>query len=154
MALYKKQYRIGKSLYHAIDCDRRWKPEGKVLRMNPTHTEIDAMFKAFRKSFGKMQREKLIAKVGSTYIPNPDRSHDSWIVIPLKGDKGYGFKLSDVTYAKWVMKNCKAMFEALLDWNDLSQLVKMLKRKKILKPKLTAQLIFAVWTFHNDWIPK
>ena len=148
----KRQYRLGRDLYHVISITR-WDRKGKHLKMNPTHAEIDLLFIAFRKTIDKKKNLEYVKKVGKTYQPNIARVHDSIFPIPLRGDHVYSFSLTDIVYAKNVMKKHKAMFAKFLDWNDLDLLVKMFKSKKLRKPKLTAQLIFAAWTFNNDWTP-
>lgn len=149
----KSQKRIGKALYHTISITR-WDRNGKTLRMNPTHIDIDKLFATFRKNLNKRQSKEFIKKIGSVYYPEASRSHDCYFPLPMRGDHvAYTFSLSDIVYAKNVMKRHKAMFESFIDWNDLPLLVKMLRSKKARKPKLTAQIIFAAWTFQNDWTP-
>jgi hypothetical protein len=149
MGLWKEQYQIGRSIFYAINCSR-WNPEGRVLKINPTLREIDDMFRKFRKSLKKLQRDRILKKDGPLYIPNLARFHDSYCPIPLRGDKAYSFRLSDITYAKWVMKSHRELFHKLLDWNNLELCVKLLRNKKLKSPKLTAQIIFAVWQFQAD----
>jgi len=148
-----EQYWVGKALYHAISCNR-WNPDGRILRMNPPKRDIDLMFARFRKSLKKMQRERLLKKTGRLYLPNVERSHDSFFAIPLYGKRGYSFSLSDIVYAKWVMKNHGDIFLEMKDWNNLKYLIRILKRRKLQKPKLTAQLIFAVWLHGADFKPE
>lgn len=127
----------------------RWEPEGKPLRMNPLHSEIDKLFKVYRKKLKRLVRERFMKKDGPTFTPVLDRVHDSFSVLPIKKGGVYSFRLSDIVYAKWVMKNHKEMFLGLGDWNNLELLIRMLQRRKLKKPKLTAQLIFAAWCFTN-----
>jgi hypothetical protein len=145
----KDQYKIGRDLYHVISITR-WDPNGKHLKMNPTHDEIDQLFSVFRKTIDKKKNKEYVKKIGKTYLPNIERTHDSIFPLPMRGDHTYSFTLTDIVYAKNVMKKHKPMFAKFLDWNDLALLVKMLKSKKLRKPKLTAQLILAAWTFIND----
>lgn len=144
MALWNEQYKVGNAVIHAIDCSR-WQPEGRNLRMNPTLKEIDQIFSAYRKSLKRMQRHRLLKKDGNLYIPSYERLHDSFSVIPVYGNRAYSFRLSDIVYAKWVMKNHRDLFPKLKNWNNLELLINLLKRAKVKKPKLTAQLIFAAW---------
>lgn len=149
MGLWKEQYQIGRNIYYAINCSR-WNRKGRVLKMNPTLKEIDLMFSMFRKRLKKLQRDRILKKDGSIFIPNLARFHDSYWPIPLRGDKAYKFRLSDIVYAKWVMKNHRELFLNLLDWNNLDHCVKLLQKKKLKSPKLTAQIIFAVWQFQAE----
>lgn len=146
MGLWNKQYWEGRALYHAINCSR-WNPEGRVLRMNPPLKEMDRFWTRFRKSLKKMQRERFLKKDGKVFVANVKRSHESFFVMPMRGDLAYSFSRSDIAYAQWVMKNHRDLFLKLKDWNNLELLITMLKRRKIMKPKLTAQLIFAAWLF-------
>ena len=149
MALWNKQFRIGRGLYHAIDCSK-WEWHGKVLRMNPPHKEIDSLYRQFRKDLKRFEKQKLIVKVGPVYKPDAAREHDAPYPVPMRGKYAYSFTLKDVTYSKWVMKEHKDVFEKLHDWNDLEKLTRLFKSRRILKPSLTAQLVFAAWRFASD----
>lgn len=149
MDMEMRQYWVGKVLYHAIDCTK-WRPKGDVLRMNPTNKMIDQFFDKLRSALKRLERDGHLKRSGRKYTPVASQLHDSWLALPMYGKRGYTFRLSDLIQARAIMKRLKPMFEKFKDWNDINWLVKALRNRRVPKPALMANLIFAAWTFQRE----
>jgi predicted DsbA family dithiol-disulfide isomerase len=147
--LYSKKIKIKNRLYLAINCSR-WNPEGRVLRVNPPLKSIDKLFSNFRKQLKQAARQKFLKKLGQEYVFDVSRLHESWLMMPQRGKYAYKFTDKDIQYSKSVLKAYRDFFARINDWNDLELLIKYLKKCKVQKPTLIAQLIFAAWQFRSE----
>lgn len=149
MPNYNRQYQVGKKIFHAIECSG-WNPRGQVLRMNPENSTIDKMFATLRSSLKGLERQGYLRKDGRTYHPSAMQAPMAHVALPLRGAaKSYAFGARDIIYARATFKRHKLLLQTLVDWNDLAALVGMLQSRRVKKPVLTAQLIFAAWTYNR-----